>query len=45
MNTKLEAADKLTSYGIPMILANGSHEKILEKLADGSQKATLFCAE
>src|SRR5574344_1656784 len=45
MNTKLEAADKLTSYGIPMILANGAHEKVLEKLSDGSQKATLFCAD
>lgn len=43
MNTKLEAADKLTSYGIPMILAKGSDTSVLEKLSDGSQKATLFC--
>ncbi|HOS30084.1 MAG TPA: glutamate 5-kinase [Treponemataceae bacterium] len=42
MGTKLEAAERLIEYGIPMILANGSHEKILEKLADGSKKATLF---
>ncbi len=42
MTTKLEAAERLIEYGIPMILANGSHERILEKLADGSKKATLF---
>jgi glutamate 5-kinase len=42
MGTKLEAAERLIEYGIPMILANGSHEKILEKLADGSKQATLF---
>ena len=43
LTTKLEAAEKLTSYGIPMILTNGAHENVLTKLADGSQKATLFC--
>lgn len=42
MGTKLEAAERLIEYGIPMILANGSHDKILEKLADGNKKATLF---
>lgn len=40
--TKLEAAQRVTSYGIPMILANGSHDHILEKLASGEQRATLF---
>lgn len=42
MTTKLEAAEKVTQYGLPMILANGSIENILSNLADGSQKATLF---
>lgn len=42
MGTKLEAADRLIEYGIPMILANGSHKNILEQLANGNKKATLF---
>jgi glutamate 5-kinase len=40
--TKLEAAVRATEYGIPMILANGSHSQVLQKLSDGSEKATLF---
>ena len=40
--TKLEAAVRATEYGIPMILANGSHHQVLQKLSDGSEKATLF---
>lgn len=42
--TKIEAARKVNSYGIPMILANGSKENILLKLFDGTEKATLFMA-
>lgn len=42
METKIEAAEKTSAYGIPMILANGSHEKALEQLAQGKIKGTLF---
>lgn len=42
METKIEAAEKTTAYGIPMILANGSHDKALERLAQGRLKGTLF---
>lgn len=45
METKLEAAEKVTEYGIPMILANGSEERILAELENGNQKATLFLAK
>ncbi len=44
MSTKLQAAEKTTEYGIPMILANGSTEHILEQLANGTAKGTLFMA-
>ena len=42
--TKLEAAEKATSYGIPMLLANGSRPRCLEALANGSQPGTVFLA-
>lgn len=42
MITKLEAAKKVNSYGIPMILANGKKERILEKLLDRTENATIF---
>lgn len=42
LTTKLEAAEKATGYGIPMILANGSHPHVLGNLAAGTEKATLF---
>ena len=42
METKLEAAERTTSYGIPMILANGGKPHALEQLAQGKMKATLF---
>ena len=45
IETKIQAATKSTKYGIPMILANGSEENILDKLSDGSAKGTLFLAE
>ncbi len=45
MQTKLEAAEKVNAYGIPMILSDGSKEKVLESLACGSTKATLFLAQ
>ena len=45
IETKIQAATKSTKYGIPMILANGGKEEILDKLVDGSAKGTLFLAE
>ena len=43
--TKIEAAEKTTKCGIPMILANGGKDKALSHLADGTQKATVFTAD
>ncbi len=45
IETKIQAAEKTTVYGIPMLLANGSKENILENLANGSAKGTLFLAK
>ncbi len=44
MATKLQAAEKITAYGIPMILANGGRDHILEQLAAGTATGTLFVA-
>ncbi len=44
IGTKLEAADKVTAYGIPMLLANGGHPHFLDSLANGTQPGTLFLA-
>jgi len=40
--TKIEAAKRVTEYGIPMILANGKKEDILQKLLDRTETGTLF---
>ncbi|MDR2897389.1 MAG: glutamate 5-kinase [Spirochaetaceae bacterium] len=40
--TKLEAAERVTSYGISMILAHGRRPRALEALAAGEQEGTLF---
>lgn len=45
METKLQAAEKVTAYGIHMLLANGSKDEVLVKLADGSSNGTIFLAE
>ena len=45
METKLQAAEKVTAYGIHMLLANGSKDEVLLKLADGSSNGTIFLAE
>ncbi len=45
METKLQAAEKVTAYGIHMLLANGSKDQVLMKLAEGSAKGTIFLAE
>ena len=42
IKTKLDAASLVLKAGIPMILANGSADKILENLYNGTVKATLF---
>jgi glutamate 5-kinase len=44
IETKLEAADKVTAYGMPMLLVNGSRPRFLEALANGSQNGTVFLA-
>ena len=45
IETKLQAAEKTTSYGIPVLLANGGHQQALQSLADGSAHGTLFLAD
>jgi glutamate 5-kinase len=40
--TKLDSAELCLSFGIPMILANGSRSRALTALADGSQQGTIF---
>lgn len=45
IETKLQAAEKVTDYGIPMILANGGKNDELEHLADGTAKGTLFTGD
>jgi glutamate 5-kinase len=40
--TKIEAAEKVTGYGIPLILANGSTDAVLTRLAAGELRGTLF---
>ena len=45
IETKIQAAEKVCSYGIPMILANGSHNGELNSLMNGTSKGTLFLGE
>ncbi|MDR2050072.1 MAG: glutamate 5-kinase [Treponema sp.] len=40
--TKLDAAERTLSYGIPMILAHGGKPRVLEALAAGTQRGTAF---
>lgn len=42
IETKITATREALSYGIPVLLANGSTPDILQQLADGTAKATLF---
>lgn len=42
IGTKLEAAEKVLHYGIPMILAHGGKPRALEQLAAGKQQGTAF---
>lgn len=45
IETKIQAAEKTTKYGIPLVLANGGTENPLTDLANGTQKGTLFLGE
>lgn len=45
VETKIQAAEKTTGCGIPMILAHGGEADILDKLVDGRARGTLFLAE
>ena len=45
IETKIQAAEKTTIYGIPLLLANGSRENVLENLVNGSLNGTLFLVE
>ena len=42
--TKLDAAQRAFSYGIPTILTHGGRPRCLEALASGRQKGTVFLA-
>jgi len=42
IKTKIEAAEKVTQYGIPMILACGKTANIINGLIDKTEKASLF---
>jgi glutamate 5-kinase len=42
--TKLDAAERSVSYGIPVILAHGGRPRALEALAAGTQQGTVFPA-
>ncbi|MDR2618952.1 MAG: glutamate 5-kinase [Treponema sp.] len=42
--TKLDAAQRALSYGIPTIIAHGGKPRVLEALAAGTQQATAFLA-
>ena len=45
IETKIQAAEKTTVYGIQLLLANGSRENILENLVAGKANGTVFLAE
>src|SRR5574344_2296135 len=45
IETKLQAAELTTSYGIPLVLANGSAPEVLTSLAGGKINGTLFTAD
>ena len=45
VETKIQAAEKTTAYGISMILADGGKDNALQNLAEGKQRGTLFLAD
>lgn len=44
MVTKLLAGEMAANSGIPMVIANGSDPDILQRILDGDDVGTLFCA-
>jgi len=42
IESKIEAAQKVATYGIPMVLANGKTPSVLKTLSEGGVRATLF---
>ena len=42
IETKIQAAEKTTPYGIPLLLTNGGKENVLSGLLNGSITGTLF---
>jgi glutamate 5-kinase len=44
MVTKLLAAEMATSSGIPMVIAHGRKNDVLQRILDGEEEGTLFCA-
>jgi len=42
MATKIKAAKIVTEAGIPMVIANSSIEKVLEKIISGEKIGTIF---
>jgi glutamate 5-kinase len=42
MSSKIRAARKLNTAGIPMVIANGNKSNILTRLFDGSEEGTFF---
>lgn len=42
ISTKIEAADKVNKFGIPMLLLNGSREDIIREALAGNARGTLF---
>lgn len=45
IETKLQAAEKVTAYGIQLLLANGKKEKALSALLQEDAKGTLFVTD
>ncbi|MBR1639154.1 MAG: glutamate 5-kinase [Treponema sp.] len=45
IETKIQAAEKVTEYGINLLLANGSYERALENLYEGKIAGTIFTAK
>ncbi len=42
MSTKIQAAKICTNYGIPMVIASGTKEGVLQQILNGEQIGTLF---
>jgi glutamate 5-kinase len=45
MRTKIAAAKMVTKAGVPVVIANGEKEKVLERVVDGEEIGTIFLPE